>query len=138
MHYRCFAPVAPEHCLSITALRCYDSGMVAISLFDALTRQDSAERLGGGGRATQLAAKLVEALLADWQRVRQFQEEFAPRNCDDPAATLALEKSIDALHETWAVEAEAVLVRLRPSPPPGNPRPASRHWRTLTPQPAPD
>jgi hypothetical protein len=86
--------------------------MTAIPLFDALAREDR-PAAPGGGRAAALAARLVEALLADWQRLRQFQEEFAPANWDDPAAAMEVETSIYRLFEAWAAEAEQVLVRLR-------------------------
>ena len=86
--------------------------MTAVSLFDALALEES-RAPSGAGRATRLAATLVEALLADWQRIRQLQEEFAPGNWDNPPAATAVEASIYELHETWTAEAEEVLDRLR-------------------------
>ncbi len=85
--------------------------MVAISLLDAFVREDARVR-GGASWAMRLAANLVDDLLAHWQRVRQFQDEFSPNDWSDPAA-LTVERSIYALHEAWAADAEQVLIRLR-------------------------
>ena len=87
--------------------------MTAISLFDALATSEASRAPSGRGRTTRMATKLVEAMLADWQRIRQFQEEFAPGNWEDPTAATAVDTSIYAMYETWAAEADAVLIRVR-------------------------
>lgn len=86
--------------------------MTAIPLFDALAREDR-PAAPGGGRAAALAARFVEALLADWQPIRQIQNEFGPADWDNPATATEVEKSIYRLFESWAADAEQVLLRLR-------------------------
>jgi hypothetical protein len=60
-----------------------------------------------------LAEKLVAASLADFTRVREYEEQFAwaapPR---EPADDLEVMQTVSRLYATWANEAEQVLARV--------------------------
>lgn len=81
--------------------------MTAVSLFDVLARD-------GPPAADRLAQKLVESALAEWDRLRQCEQEFTPAEWDAAGRTMEITRSIYALFEDWAAEAEQVLIRTRP------------------------
>ena len=88
--------------------------MTAISLLDLLSTERDALRDDpdrGQDRAAALAGQVVEASLLDWERVRQYEEEFASSAWNDDS--LDVERSVHALYSEWVAEAEQVLARVR-------------------------
>jgi hypothetical protein len=90
--------------------------MTAVSLFDVLAAGG-----GGGGSApgpaapgdplTQFAASLVAAVFADFERLREYQQQFATARLSDPAQELERDRAVWQLYSAWADEAEQVLSR---------------------------
>lgn len=86
--------------------------MVAVSLFDILVRSEMAAG-NDSASAERLGQKLIEAALSDWERLKQYELEFAPVEWDDAGNALEITRSIHGLFERWAAEAEQVLTRTR-------------------------
>jgi len=86
--------------------------MTAVALFDALAAEE-ANGPRADERREQLAARLVESSLSDWQRVRQYEDDFSPANFDDLERVREIDRSICAMHSQWLAEAEEVCARAR-------------------------
>jgi hypothetical protein len=92
--------------------------MTAVSLFDTLAG-GGARTPTGTGRAdpddplTRFAGSLVAAALADFQRLREFEQQFATARLSEPAQELERDRVVWRLYAEWADEAEQVLDRAR-------------------------
>jgi hypothetical protein len=90
--------------------------MTAVSLFDLLARAGAGA--GNGERARderlmQFAQGLVEEALADWERVRRYEEEFTSADWEPGGLGLEVTRSLYSMYEKWAADAEQVLARTR-------------------------
>jgi len=89
--------------------------MTAIPLFDALVRQDIEGALPDPDRPyrlAQLAEKLVDSVLADLDRIGEYERQFGSPDVYGDSAVEVLQ-SIYKLYEDWEGEAEQVLTRAR-------------------------
>lgn len=90
--------------------------MTAVSLFDLLARAGSVAADGGrvrDDRLAQFAHGLVEEALADWDRVRRYEEEFTSADWGPSGLGLEVTRSLYSMYEKWAADAEQVLARTR-------------------------
>lgn len=90
--------------------------MTATSLFDVLKRHRAGASGADGASSLQLAhlaGELIDSALADLERLKGYEKEFARQGAEDPAAKLDLLRSIWHLYQQWANDAKQVLVRAR-------------------------
>ena len=90
--------------------------MTAVSLFDLLARAGSDADRGdrvAGERLVQFAQRLVEEALADWERVRRYEEQFGSADWGPGGLGLEVTRSLYSMYEKWAADAEQVLARTR-------------------------
>ena len=97
------------------------------------TLYDVLVQAGGGGAAAAaepmaghlkwMAERLVAEMLADLQRVREYEELCLAQDWRDAELHRHLTRSIYELYQEWAAEAEQVLGRVRPSSAAGSPIP---------------
>ena len=85
--------------------------MTAIPLFDALKR-DAAPR-NPPEQIGWLAQKLVDASLADFDRLLEYESHLGSSAADQPEANTDIGTSLYELFKQWALEAEQVLSRTR-------------------------
>jgi hypothetical protein len=89
--------------------------MTAVSLFDVLSRRDPTDP-AAAARLARFAERLVDAALADLQRLRDDERAFTAARADD-AGDDGLEpdllRSLWQLYAQWASDAEQVLTRVR-------------------------
>jgi hypothetical protein len=88
--------------------------MTAVTLFDVLARDgsvtpdpDRTERI------ERFAKALVSGVLADWQRLLQYEQEFASLACATPALDDERNRSMYGTYQAWAQDAEQVLDRVQ-------------------------
>jgi len=88
--------------------------MTAVTLFDVLTRDESVRPdPDRAERIERLAKKLVDGALADWQRLLEYEQEFASLSCATPALDDERNRSMYGMYENWAEDAKEVLARVR-------------------------
>ena len=85
--------------------------MTAVPLFDLLAREKTFTQTESS--LAQLAQSLVDNALADWKRLKEYEERYSPGLNDDPALALKISQSIYEMFRQWAGEAEQVLARVR-------------------------
>ncbi len=96
----------PHGCHEVSG---YNANMTAISLLDVLARGE-----GGGTdprraeQVTRLADKLVASALLDWQRVLDYEEQFASVEPPTPNSEQEIERLLYGIYQQWALEAEQV------------------------------
>jgi hypothetical protein len=96
------------------------SDMTAVSLFDALAREDLAAASSAAPQVRrQLLARFAEQLVADQlaelHRLGEYEREFASTPGRDPAHELEVRRTVWSLYADWADEADLVLSRARSS-----------------------
>jgi phage/plasmid-associated DNA primase len=85
--------------------------MTAVPLFDILAHSQGSD--ADGPRLAQLAEKLVESALADWQRVLDYEQQFSSAELATPALESQFNQSIYRIYQEWAADAEQILQRTR-------------------------
>lgn len=86
--------------------------MTAVSLFDLLAREGASSEDSHASLA-QLAQTLVTNALADWQRLKDYEQQYTPGLDEDPRLALEITQSIYSMFREWADEAEQVLARVQ-------------------------
>jgi hypothetical protein len=88
--------------------------MTAVSLFDLLARSDGSAP-GASNRLAPFADRLVEAILADLDRLRRDEQAVLAERAgdEDDGLDLELARSLWSLYSEWARDAEQVLSRVR-------------------------
>jgi hypothetical protein len=89
--------------------------MTAVSLFDVLARRDcsaGADAKAALANLGALAEKLVANSLADYARVREYEEQFAWSVPREPSDDLEVMQSVSRLYSDWANEAAEILDRV--------------------------
>ncbi|HEX4796594.1 MAG TPA: hypothetical protein VH370_22575 [Humisphaera sp.] len=88
--------------------------MTAVSLFDVLARDKPETNIATGESSlASLAEKLVAAALADWERLKEYEQEFGPGVEDDPAIARDVLRSMYNMLREWAEDADQILGRAR-------------------------
>src|SRR5689334_920910 len=90
--------------------------MTAISLFDVLARERAGTptaRAEPGDPLARFADSLVAAALADFERLREYEQQFATARLSDAAQELERDRAVWQLYSAWTDEAEQVLSRAR-------------------------
>jgi len=77
--------------------------MTALSLYDHLAHSQQPD----------FAEKLAQSSLADLNRLRDYEREFASEGTDDPQHHLDLLRSLWTLYAEWADDAQKILSRIR-------------------------
>jgi hypothetical protein len=98
--------VSRHHSAIITA-------MTAVSLFDVLVGHGAGTPAAPGDLLTQFAGSLVAAALADFERLREYEQQFATARLREPVQELERDRVVWRLYAEWADEAEQVLDRAR-------------------------
>jgi hypothetical protein len=89
--------------------------MTAVSLFDVLARRGSVGAAGANAAPADLIAfaeKLVAGSLADFARVRDYEEQFAWSARREPQEDLEVMRTVAGLYADWADEAAQVIKRV--------------------------
>ena len=81
--------------------------MTAISLFDLLARDGARDPLA------RFAESLVAGSLADYERLRTYEQQFATARLSEPAQELERDRAVWQRYSEWTDEAEQVLSRAR-------------------------
>jgi hypothetical protein len=92
--------------------------MTAVSLFDALAREDSAAASSAGPEErrrllTRFAGQLVADQLSELDRLGEYERQFASTPGRDPGHELDVRRTVWLLYAAWADEADLVLSRAR-------------------------
>lgn len=87
--------------------------MTAVSLYDVLVRDGADTPSVPGDPLTQFAGSLVAAALADFERLREYEQKFATARLSEPAQELERDRAVWRLYAEWADDAEQVLSRAR-------------------------
>ncbi len=92
--------------------------MHAVALFDLLARTRAVGTAGGpevGVRLARFAGRLVEALLADLQRLRAYEQDLLAARATSNADGLDRDvlRTLWGCYDQWAKDAEEVLARVR-------------------------
>ncbi|HZN69815.1 MAG TPA: hypothetical protein VFB66_31365 [Tepidisphaeraceae bacterium] len=92
--------------------------MIAVALFDLLARTRAAGSESGpevGARLGRFAGRLVEAVLADLQCLRAYEQDLlaARATSNDDGLDRDVLRSLWAYYAQWAADAEQVLARVR-------------------------
>jgi hypothetical protein len=88
--------------------------MTAVSLFDLLAREGSSSSDDSPQASlAELAQTLVSDMLADWKRLKEYEQRYSPSLQEDPQLALEITRSIYLMFQEWAREAEQVLARVQ-------------------------
>ena len=88
--------------------------MTAVSLFDLLAREGTSSSDDNQQTSlAELAQTLVSDMLADWKRLKEYEQRYSPGLNENPRLALEITRSIYLMFQEWAREAEQVLARVQ-------------------------
>jgi hypothetical protein len=88
--------------------------MIATSFFDAFAREAAAANdTQASADLLRLAKTYVDSVLSDWQRVLECEDQFGYMTFKSTAEKSKVNRALYEVYQSWAAEAERVLVRAR-------------------------